>query len=151
MLTYYAYDSQAIYTNPVTFDPYGPIPPNSTPIAPPALSGTEVAQLQSDGWVILSERPPAPPEPEPVPPPAPVYTRLEFLFLFTPEEVIAVQNAALTNESVAYYNYMINAVVTLQLTDQTVINGVNMLATQGVITSERAAQILAGDPAPVTA
>ena len=148
-LTYYAYDSQAIYTNPVTFDTYGPIPPNSTPIAPPALTGTEVAQLQSDGWVILSERPPAPPAPEPVPPPAPEYTRLQFLFLFTPEEVIAVQNAALTDPSAAYYNYMINAVVTLQLTDQTVIDGVNMLATQGVITTERAAQILAGDPAPV--
>jgi hypothetical protein len=44
---------------------------------------------------------------------------------------------------------MINAVVTLQLTDQTVIDGVNMLATQGVITTERAAQILAGDPAPI--
>lgn len=149
MLTYYAYDSQAIYTNPVTFDPYGPIPPNSTPIAPPALSGTEVAQLQSDGWVILSERPPAPPAPTPVPPPPPVYTRLEFLFLFTPEEVIAIQNAALTDPSVGYYNYMINAVVTLLLTDPTVIAGVNMLATQGVITPERAAQILAGDPAPV--
>lgn len=149
MLTYYAYDSQAIYTNPVTFDPYGPIPPNSTPIAPPALTGTEVAQLQSDGWVILSERPPAPPEPEPVPPPAPEYTRLQFLFLFTPEEVITIQNAALTDPSVAYYNYMINAVVTLLLTDPTVIAGVNMLATQGVITTERAAQILAGDPAPV--
>jgi len=149
MLTYYAYDSQAIYTNPVTFDPYGPIPPNSTPIAPPALTGTEVAQLQSDGWVILSERPPAPPEPTPVPPPAPEYTRLAFLFLFTPEEVIAIQTASLTNDAVAYYNYMINAVVTLQLTDQTVIDGVNMLATQGVITPERAAQILAGDPAPI--
>ena len=148
-LTYYAYDSQAIYTNPVTFDPYGPIPPNSTPIAPPALSGTQVAQLQSDGWVILSERPPAPPAPEPVPPPAPEYTRLQFLFLFTPEEVIAIQTASLTNDAVAYYNYMINAVVTLQLTDQTVIDGVNMLATQGVITPERAAQILAGDPAPI--
>jgi hypothetical protein len=149
MLTYYAYDSQAIYTNPVTFDPYGPIPPNSTPIAPPALTGTEVAQLQSDGWVILSERPPAPPEPTPAPPPPTVYTRLEFLFLFTPEEVITIQNAALTDPSVAYYNYMINAVVTLLLTDPTVIAGVNMLATQGVISTERAAQILAGDPAPV--
>ena len=148
MLTYYAYDSQAIYTNPVEFDPYGPIPPNSTPIAPPALTGTEVAQLQSDGWVILSERPPAPPEPTPASPPAPVYTRLEFLLLFTPEEVIAIQNASLTDPSVAYYNYMVNAVITLQLTDQTVIDGVNMLATQGVISPERAAQILAGDPAP---
>ena len=87
----------------------------------------------------------------PLPPSAPgTYTRLQFLFLFTPEEVVAIQDAALTNQSVMYYNYMINAVVTLQLTDQPVIDGVNMLATQGVITSERAAQILAGDPAPVT-
>lgn len=78
------------------------------------------------------------------------YTRLQFLFLFTPAEVVAIQDAALTNQSVMYYNYMINAVVTLQLTDQPVIDGVNMLATQGVITAERAAQILAGDPAPTT-
>lgn len=150
MLTYYAYDSQAIYTGPVMFDPYGPIPTNAAPIAPPETTGTEVAQWQGNGWVILAERPPEPAPPSPPPPPAPEYTRLQFLFLFTPEEVIAVQNAALTNESVAYYNYMINAVVTLQLTDQTVIDGVNMLAAQGVITTERAAQILAGDPAPVT-
>ena len=146
MLTYYAYDTQSIYTSPVVFDPYGPIPPNSTPLAPPALSGTEVAQLQSDGWVILAVRPPAP---TPVPPVNDaVYTRIQFLFLFTPAEVIAIQTAALTNDSVAYYNYIINAAVTLQLTDQPVIDGVNMLATQGVITPERAAQILAGDPAP---
>lgn len=78
------------------------------------------------------------------------YTRIQFLFLFTPEEIIAIQDAAVTNQTVMYYNYMINAVVTLQLTDPAVINGVNMLATQGVITPERAAQILAGDPAPVT-
>lgn len=151
-LTYYAFDSQLIYTNRIEVDPYGPMPINAAPIAPPDLGGSEVAQWDGTQWVILSERPPEPapppPLPPPLPPPAPEYTRLQFLFLFTPEEVIAVQNSALTNESVAYYNYMINAVVTLQLTDQPVINGVNMLATEGVITPERAAQILAGDPAP---
>ena len=152
-LIYYGFDDQWIYTNPIMVDPYGPMPTNAAPIAPPATTGTEVAQWQDIHWVILAERPPVPvPPPPPPPPPTPVptYTRLEFLFLFTPEEIIAVQNAALTNDSVAYYNYMINAVVTLQLTDQPVIDGVNMLATQGVITTERAAQILAGDPAPVT-
>jgi len=150
-LTYYAFDDQWIYTQPISVDPYGPMPTNAAPIAPPATTGTQVAQWQGIQWVILAERPPVPvppPPPPPPPPSAPTYTRLQFLFLFTPQEVIAVQNAALTNESVAYYNYMINAVVTLQLTDQTVINGVNMLATEGVITPERAAQILAGDPAP---
>jgi hypothetical protein len=147
-VTFYGYDDQYIFTAPVSFDPYGPCPANSVAEAPPATTGTQVAQWTGVQWIILATRPPAPLPPPPPPPPAPEYTRLQFLFLFTPQEVIAVQNAALTNESVAYYNYMINAVVTLQLTDQTVINGVNMLATEGVITPERAAQILAGDPAP---
>ncbi len=147
-VTFYGYDSQYVYTAPVSFDPYGPCPPNSVAEAPPATTGTQVAQWTGTEWVILAERPPAP---APVPPVNNTeYTRLQFLFLFTPEEVLAVQNAALTDPSVAYYNYMINAVVTLLLTDPTVIDGVNMLATQGVITTERAAQILAGDPAPTT-
>jgi hypothetical protein len=147
MTVCYTYDSQNIYVAMVEFDPYGPVPANSTLVAPPLVVYPQVAQWQGDIWAILASRPPAPP---PVPPvDDTVYTRLQFLFLFTPEEVIAVQNAALTNDAVAYYNYMINAVVTLQLTDQTVIDGVNMLATQGVITPERAAQILAGDPAPI--
>jgi len=99
------------------------------------------------GWTYENGTFVAPPVPEPVPG---TYTRIQFLFLFTPEEIIAIQDAAVTNQTVMYYNYMINAVVTLQLTDTAVINGVNMLATEGVITPERAAQILAGDPAPTT-
>jgi hypothetical protein len=146
MTVCYTYDSQNIYVAMVEFDPYGPVPANSTLVAPPLVVYPQVAQWQGDIWAILASRPPAP---APVPPVNDaVYTRLQFLFLFTPQEVMAIQNAALTNESVAYYNYMINAVVTLQLTDTAVINGVNMLATEGVITPERAAQILAGDPAP---
>lgn len=147
MTTCYTYDSQNIYVTMVEFDPYGPVPANSTLVAPPLVVYPQVAQWQGNMWAILASRPPAP---APVPPVDNTeYTRLQFLFLFTPEEVLAVQNAALTDPSVAYYNYMINAVVTLLLTDPTVIAGVNMLATQGVITPERAAQILAGDPAPV--
>jgi len=145
-VTFYGYDDQYIFTAPVSFDPYGPCPANSVAEAPPATTGTQVAQWTGAEWVVLASRPPAP---APVPPVNDaVYTRLQFLFLFTPQEVIAIQTASLTNDAVAYYNYMINAVVTLQLTDTAVINGVNMLATEGVITPERAAQILAGDPAP---
>ena len=148
MTACYTYDSQNIYVAMVEFDPYGPIPANSTLVAPPLVVYPQVAQWQGDVWAILAERPPAP---APVPPVNNTeYTRLAFLFLFTPQEIIAIQDAAVTNQSVAYYYYMINAVVTLQLTDQAVIDGVNMLATEGVITPERAAQILAGDPAPVT-
>lgn len=100
------------------------------------------------GWTYVNGiflPPPLPPEP---PIETGTYTRLQFLFLFTPAEIVSIQDAATTNQTVMYYYYMINAVVTLQLTDQPVIDGVNMLATEGVITPARAAQILAGDPAP---
>lgn len=146
MITYYAYDSQAIYTNPVEFDPYGPIPPNSTPISPPALSGTEVAQLQFDGWVILSERPPAPPEPpEPVPAPV-ILNKVDFLRLFTQTERINIRGAASVNPVVADYQYMLDAAVTVNLSDPDILTGVPLLEQAGLIGSGRAAQILANEP-----
>jgi hypothetical protein len=145
-VTFYGYDDQYIFTAPVSFDPYGPCPANSVAEAPPVTTGAEVAQWTGSEWIVLAAYPPIP---TPTPPVNDaVYTRLQFLFLFTPEEIIAIQDAAVTNQTIMYYNYMINAVVTLQLTDPAVITGVNMLATEGVITPERAAQILAGDPAP---
>lgn len=146
MLTYYAYDSQAIYTNPVTFDPYGPIPPNSTPIAPPALSGTEVAQLQSDGWVILSERPPAPPEPTPAPPPPVILNKVDFLRLFYQQERIDIRAAGVVNPIIADYQYMLDAAVTVNLQDPDILTGVPLLEQAGLIGPGRAAQILANEP-----
>jgi len=146
MLTYYAYDSQAIYTNPVTFDPYGPIPPNSTPIAPPALTGTQVAQLQSDGWAILSERPPAPPEPTPAPPPAVILNKVDFLRLFTQAERITIREASAVNQVIADYQYMLDAAVTVSLDDPDILTGVPLLEAAGLIAPGRAAQILANEP-----
>lgn len=146
MLTYYAYDSQAIYTNPVTFDPYGPIPTNATPLAPPALSGTEVAQLQSDGWVILSERPPAPPEPTPAPPPPVILNKVDFLRLFTQTERINIRAAAAVNAVVADYQYMLDAATTVDLSDPDILAGVPLLEQAGLIGPGRAAQILANEP-----
>ena len=146
MLTYYAYDSQAIYTNPVTFDPYRPIPPNSTPIAPPALSGTEVAQLQSDGWVILSERPPAPPEPTPVPPPAVILNKVDFLRLFYQQERIDIRAASTINPIIADYQYILDAATTVNLQDPDILTGIPLLETAGLIGPGRADQILANEP-----
>lgn len=149
MLTYYAYDSQAIYTNPVTFDPYGPIPPNSTPIEPPALTETEVAQLQSDGWVILSERPPAPPEPDPIPSPEPApipLNKVDFLRLFLQGERIAIREAAKVNPIIADYQAMLDATDSVILTDPDIVEGVPLLETAGLIGPGRAAQILANEP-----
>jgi len=146
MLTYYAYDSQAIYTNPVTFDPYGPIPPNSTPIAPPALTGTEVAQLQSDGWVILSERPPAPPEPTPAPPPPVILNKVDFLRLFYQQERIDIRAAGTVNPIIADYQYMLDAATTVSLSDPDILTGIPMLEAAGLLGPGRAAQILANEP-----
>ena len=148
MLTYYAYDSQAIYTNPVTFDPYGPIPPNSTPIAPPALTGTEVAQLQSDGWVILAVRPPAPPEPDPIPTPEPVpvsLNKIDFLRLFLQGERIAIREAAKVNPIIADYQDMLDAAGVVLLTDPDIVAGVPLLETAGLLGAGRAVKILAGE------
>jgi len=145
-LTYYAYDSQAIYTNPVTFDPYGAIPPNSTPIAPPALTGTEVAQLQSDGWVILAVRPPAPPEPTPAPPPPVILNKVDFLRLFYQQERIDIRAAGTVNPIIADYQYMLDAAVTVNLQDPDILTGIPMLEHAGLIGPGRAAQILANEP-----
>lgn len=145
-LTYYAYDSQAIYTNPVTFDPYGPIPPNSTPIAPPTLTGTEVAQLQSDGWVILPVRPPAPPEPTPAPPPPVILNKVDFLRLFYQQERIDIRAAGMVNPIIADYQYMLDAAVTVNLQDPDILTGVPLLEQAGLIAPGRAAQILANEP-----
>ena len=148
MLTYYAYDSQAIYTNPVEFDPYEPIPPNSTPIAPPALTVTEVAQLQSDGWVILSERPPEPPAPEPTPAPEPApvpLNKIDFLRLFLQGERIAIREAAKVNPIIADYQDMLDAAGVVLLTDSDIVAGVPLLEQAGLLGAGRAVKILAGE------
>lgn len=57
MIKVYLRDSQNIYHATVELDPFGPLPPNSTTTAPPALSGTEAAEWVGRGWHVLAERP----------------------------------------------------------------------------------------------
>ena len=68
MIDYHQTDPQGIYTQTVQIDPMAPLPGAGTLTAPPATTGTEVAQWRGDAWLILPERPPLP---EPPPPPVP--------------------------------------------------------------------------------
>lgn len=60
MTTVYTTDDQMIYAGAVEIDPEGPLPPHSTLTAPPATTGSQVAQLDGSGWVVLAARPPVP-------------------------------------------------------------------------------------------
>lgn len=63
-ITLYLWGDNGLYSGSVSADPHGPLPPYSTLAAPPETSGTEVAQWNGAGWVVLPERPivPVPPE-----------------------------------------------------------------------------------------
>ena len=63
-ITIYTYDNQGIYSGAVECDPFGPVPPGLLD-APPALTGTQVAQVQGGAWVVLPEYPVAPEASEP--------------------------------------------------------------------------------------
>ena len=59
MVTIYAYDKNGIYTNAAEVDPMGEVPAGLM-AAPPALTGTQVAQAVGGVWVVLPEYPNAP-------------------------------------------------------------------------------------------
>ena len=66
MTTIYTYDSQGIYSGAVECDPLKAVPPGLL-VAPPALTGTQVAQVQNGAWVVLPEYPVPPVQPPMVP------------------------------------------------------------------------------------
>lgn len=59
MVTIYAYDKNGVYTNAAEVDPMGEVPAGLM-TAPPALTGTQVAQAVGGAWVVLPEYPKAP-------------------------------------------------------------------------------------------
>lgn len=60
MVALYAWDAQGVYSAAVECDPSAPLPPNTTPTKPPALTGSAVAQWAGTRWVVLSSRPTPP-------------------------------------------------------------------------------------------
>lgn len=65
MTTIYTFDSRGIYSGAVPIEnPKAPVPAGLL-TAPPALTGTQVAQAVGNAWVVLPEYPPVPPAPAP--------------------------------------------------------------------------------------
>ena len=152
-ITYYAYDNLGIFTEPVSFDKYGPVPPNSVDIAPPTATAPRVAQWTGAEWVILAYRPVTvqPPEPitEPVIPleiivPPIVLSKFEYLKLFTRDERIAIYDIVQTDPIVRDYQYMLDNAPIISLSDSDIKSGVEYLEANGIIGEGRANQILTG-------
>jgi hypothetical protein len=78
---------------------------------------------------------------EAVTPSPAIFTPLQFVYLFTQPEQLAI--AASTDPQVKLFLTMGAAAKEIDLSSELTINGVNYLASQGLITSERAAAILA--------
>lgn len=56
MITIYTYDSNGVYAGAEQCDQFGQVPPGLL-IAPPSLTGAEVAQAVNNEWVVLQEYP----------------------------------------------------------------------------------------------
>lgn len=146
MTTYYGFDHQYIYTHPVEFDPYGPIPENTVDVAPPEFTFPQAVQWQgAAGWVVLDERPAyeAPVIIEPVVEMPPM-EKIDFLRLFTQSERIAIKEEAKTNPVVEDYQYMVDNSTMILLSDPDIETGIPILESLGLIADGRAAQILSG-------
>jgi hypothetical protein len=147
-------------------DPYAPLPPHVTSIAPPEFTPPAIPQFRGDGWVILDAVPDVPP-PSPPPPPPPEVRRVikaDFLRLFTASErvafnlqrklVEALQPADYTDPNKAglvgleVFLLTYDAIDVIELTHPETIEGMGVLVALGVVTQSRADDVLAGNPAP---
>ena len=140
-ITWYCYDNQGIFTASVDFNIYGPVPPQSTDMAPPTVTGSKVAQWQGDRWVVLNARPAPLPVPEPVPPVL-VWSLFDFYRLFTQAERLAIDAA--TDPAVKDFWRLVASATSLSSNDADVVAGVTNLQTKALIATGRAAQILSG-------
>lgn len=65
MITYYTYDAQGVFVGAVERTKYEALPKPCTTVAPPSLTGTQVARWDGSDWEVLAERPPLPAPPAP--------------------------------------------------------------------------------------
>lgn len=63
MVTVYLRDSQGIFDRAVDIASDGPLPPRAVMIEPPPTIGTQVAQWNGTGWIVLAKRPLVRPSP----------------------------------------------------------------------------------------
>ena len=85
---------------------------------------------------------------DPPPPPITAVSSLVFRQLFTDAERIAITQAGQTNVQIRAFLDDESAADTVHLSDPEVTAGLAMCVTLGLLTQDRADQILAGTPAP---
>ena len=146
-MTYGVINSENIIANIISAD-------ESTPISSDMIRVDNITPEPGIGWTYENGKftPPPSPPPPPPPPPQTVFTKFGFRSRFTFSELVAVDNFAdnstLTADQKAALTTItksFDAAQEIDITNQATIQGVNYLATCGLITAERAAQIL--DPA----
>lgn len=106
------------------------------------------------GWsyengVFTAAPPPLPPPPPPPPPPQTVFTKYQFRSRFTLAELVATDNFAtsstLTDVQKATLNTItknFDAADSIDITNSATIQGVEYLVTVGILTQDRATEIL---------
>lgn len=83
-----------------------------------------------------------PPPPPPPPPPRWVISKVAMISRFTSQEYLGVISAAKTDVEVQAWYDLFQATMRVDLKDQRIVDGINLLATKNLLTSERAAEIL---------
>ena len=108
----------------------------------------EVPDEVENGWVLENGTWTAPPEPEPTPAPteAPKVSPVEYKLLFTSAERVAIKAARATDPVIDdFYDIVEDPRLTyVDLGLQSVKDAINYLQSKGLLTAERAAEILAG-------
>jgi hypothetical protein len=98
------------------------------------------------GWGYVNGAFVAPPEKPYVPPS--VITKAAFRFRFTDPEYVGILSAAKTDINVASWVETFNMLSTVDLKNQRTIDGVNNLVSAGLLTADRANQILTAPVQP---
>jgi hypothetical protein len=133
-----------------SYDSYGwlsaeEIPGRTTSVEPPAhgdkVVGDPYPNWTGVEWVLVAYSEPVIVPPTPAPR-APISKR-EFLKKFTPAEYAAIKAAANANAELDYYWQQFLLAEFIGMDDPDTINGVNLLVLVGLLTVERAAEILA--------
>lgn len=95
------------------------------------------------GWKYENGAFSRPPVPPPPPPPPNIITKVAFRFRMTDAEYVGVLSAAKTDVEVASWVETFNMVSSINLDSQRTKDGVAVLVSKGLLTQERANEILA--------
>lgn len=134
----YSYDSWGWLSDRI-------IPDRVTDAAPPAhgprIVGDPYPNWTGTAWVLLPYAEPVAPTPEPVVEDKRI-TRLAFRNRFTFSERIAIEQAAGTDVQVRVLQKDMEAATWVDLSRQDTLQGLQLLASKGLITLARASEIL---------